>query len=123
MHRRNDNRRKNRFFNRYSQLAHQHIQDYPSKYLACFAFDGDTARILTHGAPEKEEMDCVFDYLSRNGLIKGCAVDVGANYGMHALRFANYFEHVYSFEPHPAVFPDPDVQRAIQQSAKEHFHL
>jgi len=72
--------------------------------LACFAFDGDTARILTDGAPEKEELDCVFAYLEHNNLIKDSAIDVGANYGIHSLRFAEHYNHVYSFEPHPAIF-------------------
>jgi len=94
----------NAFFNDYAGRAHKHIGSFASKYLACFAFDGDTARLLSQGAPEKEEMDCVFNYLKTNDLIRDCAINVGANYGMHSLRFAEHYERVFSFEPHPAVF-------------------
>ncbi len=101
---RKDGKKNHLFFSEYARRAKKYINTYPSKYLACFAFDGDTARILTHGSPEKEELECVFGYLKANNLIHGQAIDVGANYGMHSLRFSEYYEHVYAFEPHPAVY-------------------
>ena len=101
---RNNIKQNNRFFNEYLARAYKHIGSYPSKYLACFAFDGGTIHIISRGGPEKEEMDCIFYYLEENNLIKGSALDVGANYGIHSLRFANHYDQVFSFEPHPAVF-------------------
>jgi FkbM family methyltransferase len=34
----------------------------------------------------------------------GVALDVGANIGNHSVFFANYFNKVVSFEPHPKIF-------------------
>lgn len=111
-------RKNRRFFRDFHRRSGQHIRNYPSKYLACFAFDGDTARILTDGAPEKEELDCVFDYLKAHNLVSGSALDIGANYGMHSLRFSKDYGQVFSFEPHPAVFQILNFNVAYNNPAK-----
>ncbi len=101
---RKERKRKSNFQKEFSFFAEKSIETSESKFLACFAFDGDTSRILIDGSPEKEEFDCIFHYLESKKLIRGIALDVGANYGMHSLRFAKHYKYVHSFEPHPAVY-------------------
>lgn len=88
----------------FTRFIRANINMYDSKYLACLAFDGDTARIIAHGTPEKEEFDCIFKYLENNNLLKGAAIDAGAHYGIHSLTFAKHFKRVFSFEPNPVIF-------------------
>jgi len=43
-------------------------------------------------------------FLDTKGTLPGAAVDIGANIGNHTAFFANLFDQVYAFEPHPALF-------------------
>ncbi len=36
--------------------------------------------------------------------VHGVVIDVGANVGSHTLAFARYAEHVFAFEPQPAIY-------------------
>jgi len=62
-----------------------------------------------YGRPEKWEMDVIFNFFESYGFIKGSAIDVGANIGMHTLLFSRYYNNIYSFEPHPKTFKLLDI--------------
>jgi FkbM family methyltransferase len=74
------------------------------RHLAVYAFDGNSHAINIYGSPEREFMDLVFEFLNREGLVRGVAIDVGANLGMHSIRFAKFFDTVVAIEPHPITF-------------------
>lgn len=73
--------------------------------LAIFAFDRMGADISIYGIYEKEILEileeCIFNKIdTRNS----SCLDIGANIGNHTLYFAQFFNKVYSFEPHPEIF-------------------
>ena len=74
--------------------------------LAVFANDDIGLEIFTHGVYEQEGIADVFAVLETLGVECGdaVAIDVGANIGNHALRFAEKFSIVYAFEPNPHTF-------------------
>jgi len=49
-------------------------------------------------------------------------LDVGANIGTHALRFAQEFATVHAFEPNPAVFSDLQRNAGLNGAANLHLH-
>ncbi|SVC82018.1 uncharacterized protein METZ01_LOCUS334872 [marine metagenome] len=79
------------------------IKKYPN--IAIFAFDRIGADISIVGIYEKAELeglkDCIFNKIDTQ---KSVCLDVGANIGNHTLYFAQFFNQVYSFEPHPEIF-------------------
>ena len=45
--------------------------------------------------------DCIFNKIDAQ---RSVCLDIGANIGNHTLYFAQFFNQVYSFEPHPEIF-------------------
>lgn len=80
----------------------EHRRKYPQ--LACFAFDLITDYIHLDGRYEVEELDFLRDRIFPQLKSRGIALDIGANIGNHSLFFAEHFDQVYSFEPHPRTF-------------------
>lgn len=115
-------RKKAKFFKDFCAFSSQHIKIYETKYLACFAFDGDTARLIIEGSPEKEQFDCILHYLKSKNMIEGSAIDAGANYGIHSISFSRLFKNVYSFEPHPLVFEILNFN-AKQNNSRNNIHV
>jgi FkbM family methyltransferase len=72
---------------------------YPN--LAVFAFDHIGHSIAVDGIYEREELQIISEWLSKNNLIRGVALDIGANIGNHSIFFSKLYKWVYSFEPHP----------------------
>ena len=79
------------------------VKKYPN--IAIFAFDRIGAEIFIKGIYEKEVLeglkDCIFNKIDTQ---KSVCLDVGANIGNHTLYFAQFFNQVYSIEPHPEIF-------------------
>jgi len=79
------------------------IKKYPN--LAIFAFDRVGADISIYGIYEKEILerlkDCILNKIDTQNSV---CLDIGANIGNHTLYFAQFFNQVYSFEPHPEIF-------------------
>ena len=79
------------------------IKKYPN--IAIFAFDRIGADISIVGIYAKAELeglkDCIFNKIDTQ---KSVCLDVGANIGNHTLYFAQFFNQVYSIEPHPEIF-------------------
>ena len=102
---RKNNLQKNRFYSKYNNSAKNYLKTFPdNKYLACFLLDGTTPSILQDSLFDVNQIECIFSYLKNNNLINGCAIDAGASFGTYSLYFSKYFDHVYSFEPHPISF-------------------
>jgi FkbM family methyltransferase len=53
---------------------------------------------------------------------RGIILDVGANAGTHSLQFARAFEHVHSFEPNPALWPQFERNIALNQLSNVTLH-
>lgn len=68
---------------------------------AVFAFDHIGHSIAVDGIYEKDELQIIKEWLLKNNLIRGVALDIGANVGNHAIFFSTLYKWVYSFEPHP----------------------
>ena len=79
------------------------INKYPN--IAIFAFDRIGADISLLGMYEKEVLEGLKDFIfNKIDTQKSVCLDVGANIGNHTLYFAQFFNQVYSFEPHPEIF-------------------
>lgn len=74
------------------------------KNLIVFSRDPISFQIETSGYFELSELNLIIDFLRREGLVNGIALDVGANIGNHSIFFDEYFDAVESFEPHPVTF-------------------
>ena len=85
-------------------FSREHLFAGRPRYLAAFAHDGNSHVISVFGRPEDWQMDIVFEFLSSRGLIFGSALDIGANIGIHSLLFAQKYDRVVAFEPHPQTF-------------------
>ncbi len=72
---------------------------YPN--VAVFAFDHIGYTITVEGIYEKEELQIIYEWLSKNNLIRGAALDIGAHIGNHSIFFSKIYKWVYSFEPNP----------------------
>ena len=97
------NRKKFRILNFLKENHNELINKYPN--IAIFAFDRIGADISIVGMYEKEALDglkdCIFNKIDTQ---KSVCLDVGANIGNHTLYFAQFFNQVYSIEPHPEIF-------------------
>lgn len=72
--------------------------------VSVFAFDHIGHQINLRGVFEREELTAVLGYLVNNKLVKGAALDIGANIGNHSLFFSKYYDNVFSFEPNQRTF-------------------
>jgi FkbM family methyltransferase len=80
----------------------KHLKKYPQ--LASFSFDLITEYIHLDGRYEYEELEFLANSVfPQIGDHKVC-LDIGANIGNHSVFFAEHFENVISFEPHPRTF-------------------
>ncbi|NDP47669.1 MAG: FkbM family methyltransferase [Sulfuriferula multivorans] len=86
-----------------NKVAHELISA-QNPQVAIFAFDHIGIQINLRGVYEREELTSTLDWLSKSKLIRGCALDIGANIGNHSLFFARYYEQVLSFEPNPRTY-------------------
>ena len=76
------------------------------RHLVVYAFDGNSNVINVYGFPEREVIDLVFRYLCEKDLIRGSALDVGANVGVFTLLMAwqvGSAGHVVAFECEPRI--------------------
>lgn len=90
-----------RVINRLSSLSGVHRAEGASRFVATFAFDGNSHVLNVMGRPERWQFDLIFDALATRGLIRGAAVDIGAHIGVHSLFFAARYSEVFAFEAHP----------------------
>jgi len=74
--------------------------------MVVFAHEHIGVRINQYGYYDKDALDLLFLFLSPvlHEFKTGCALDIGANIGNHALFFSQYFSKVVAFEPHPRIF-------------------
>lgn len=72
--------------------------------LATFAFDHVGQAIAVWGRYERDELELLMRSLGDRRAERGVCLDVGANIGNHSLFFADHFEEVFAFEPHPRTF-------------------
>lgn len=86
-----------------SSLSVKHIKN-NNLQVAVFAFDGIGTTINIKGVYEREQLDTVLGYLNLNHLVKGSAIDIGANIGNHSLYFSKFYKDVFSFESNPRTF-------------------
>jgi len=89
---------------RLTVFSREHLSAGRPHYLATFAHDGNSHVISVFGRPEDWQMDTIFEFLSSHGLVFGSALDIGANIGIHSLLFAQKYDRVVAFEPHPQTF-------------------
>lgn len=69
-----------------------------------FGFDHITNFISVFGRYEDEELAAYKSFAEHHQLIKGVAVDAGANIGNHSVYFSELYGNVFSFEPNPVTF-------------------
>ena len=96
-------RKKLKILNVLKKNHNELIKKYPN--LAVFSFDRVGADISVYGIYEKQILetlkDCIFNKIDAQNSV---CLDIGANIGNHTLYFAQFFNKVYSFEPHPEIF-------------------
>lgn len=80
----------------------RHIGRYPQ--VACFAFDAITLAIHLDGRYEHEELEFLAETIFPKLPSRSACLDLGANIGNHSLHFAEHFDRVIAFEPHPRTF-------------------
>ena len=93
--------------------AHLEAGDPPA---AVFAFDRIGHMINLEGRYEGAELECAFELLTKSGLIRGDAVDVGANIGNHSLFFAGHFANVVALEPNPRLFELLEINARLRKN-------
>ncbi len=86
-----------------ARLAQRHQQD-GLPQLAVFAFDHVGRSITLWGRYEREELALLMQSIQPLLPAGGICLDIGANVGNHALFFAEHFDEVLAFEPHPRTF-------------------
>ena len=93
------------FHKQYRKFVKNYLHHIPSnRHMVCSPLDGMMPYNLSDLLIDCEEIESIFGYMKKNNLLNGHAVDVGANSGLYSLYFANCFDHVYAFEPHPISF-------------------
>jgi len=94
-----------RFFARshLKRMAREAHDQFPQ--VACLSFDAISMCVMVDGRYELEELRAlereVFPHLPS----RTTCLDIGSNIGNHALFFAEHFEQVLAFEPHPRLYP------------------
>lgn len=88
--------------------------------VACFAFDVISSSIMVDGRFEAEELDAlqrlVFPKLDHRRV----CLDIGANIGNHSLFFADHFDRVLAFEPHPRTFRLLELNAELVDNVETH---
>ena len=74
--------------------------------MAVFSNDYIGILINQFGLYENDELKLLSEFLKpvNSILLKGTALDIGANIGNHSLYFSCFFSKVYSFEPNPDTY-------------------
>lgn len=85
------------------RLGRRHLAD-GLPQLATFAFDHVGQAIAVWGRYERDELELLMRSLVGRRAGRGLCLDVGANIGNHSLFFADHFDEVFAFEPHPRTF-------------------
>lgn len=85
-----------------SRLNGRHIGHFPQ--VACFAFDLITTDIHLNGRYERAELELLAQEIFPKLPSRRLCLDIGANIGNHSLAFAEHFDHVIAFEPHPRTY-------------------
>lgn len=83
------------------RIAKKNIGNFPQ--LAILSFDHIGLLVNLDGRYEHDALDIIKEFILTSDHIDTAsyALDIGANVGNHALFFAEYFEHVFAFEPNP----------------------
>jgi FkbM family methyltransferase len=68
---------------------------------AYFFNDTQSNQINVHGVYEHEQLNKIKKLVKK----KEKFLDIGANIGNHSIFFSKIFKKVYSFEPHPKIYP------------------
>lgn len=88
--------------------------------VACFAFDAISNSIMIDGRFEREELDALARLVFAGMEHKRTCLDIGANIGNHSLFFADYFQNVLAFEPHPRTFRLLDLNAELADNIEPH---
>ena len=103
-----------------NKYAEKYIQE--NKQIAIFSFDYISNQIIVDGLYEKDELNILIEWLIKinndNDIFKGVVCDIGANIGNHSLFFSDYFEKIYSFEPHPLTYKLLEINTNIEKKIK-----
>ena len=98
-----EGRKKHRILTALKENHNELVKKYPN--IAIFAFDRIGADISILGMYEKELLEGLKDFIfNKIDTQKSVCLDIGANIGNHTLYFAQFFNQVYSVEPHPEIF-------------------
>ena len=84
------------------QNAKKHAEDFPQ--VVCFAFDQITHSIHLDGQYERDILTFFTSKVLPSLPQRGLCLDIGANIGNHTLAFAQHFDQVIAFEPHPRTY-------------------
>ena len=93
-----------RLINALSRLSTGYLSNGHPRYLATFAHDGNSHLVDVMGRPERWQFDLIMDALKAAGLVRGSALDVGANVGLQSLFLASFYDRILAFEPHPNTY-------------------
>lgn len=105
-------------------IAHRYIRKkaleslphYPQ--IACLAFDEISTQIMVDGRYEREELAALERHLFPKMHSRRVCLDIGANIGNHSLFFADHFEQVVAFEPHPRLFRLLELNAELKNNVK-----
>jgi FkbM family methyltransferase len=84
-------------FNRNNKI-YKKIHEHSFAY---FFNDTQSNQINVHGVYEHEQLNEIKKIVKE----KKTFLDIGANIGNHSIFFSKIFKSVYSFEPHPKIYP------------------
>jgi FkbM family methyltransferase len=98
-----------------ARLAQQHQQD-GLPQLAVFAFDHVGRSITLWGRYERDELALLMQSIQPLLSPGGTCLDIGANVGNHALFFAEHFDEVLAFEPHPRSFALLQINASLRHN-------
>lgn len=104
IHWRREQIRRMRLLDALSRLSAGYLRQGRPRYLATFAHDGNSHIVDVMGRPEGWQFDLIIEALVSRGLVRGSALDIGANVGLQSLFLADYYENILAFEPHPNTF-------------------
>lgn len=96
-----EQKQKSLIFKKLAIISQTYLREGYPRYFAIFAYDGNSNLVNLYGYPENWQIDLILSFLDSKKIISGVALDIGANIGTHAVRFANYYDEVICFEPHP----------------------